>query len=195
MSGAAGKKEEERAEMVKEEQMLLALYEAADVKPELAEDYEAALASFEKEIKRKVPPEYRALLKYNHCNTPFPFPSLGSEELEQQYSYNAQQQVALYRICGLIPFGQIDYDFCWRALDSQTGQILLADLECDEYEVVASSIASYLEFLTTLVKDHKAGKCEGSLSNALFAARDPNKTHIRGAVLRALRQCRDGDED
>eukprot|EP01059_Diplonema_ambulator_P032648 TRINITY_DN64_c2_g2_i3.p2 TRINITY_DN64_c2_g2~~TRINITY_DN64_c2_g2_i3.p2 ORF type:complete len:199 (+),score=48.01 TRINITY_DN64_c2_g2_i3:93-689(+) len=184
--------------MCLEEQLLLELYEAVGEKPVLLEDHEEALQSFEEKIGKELPEGYRAVLRYDHSETPIPLPFLGFEGVGCQYDLDDAQRECLYDGCDLIPFGMIDTLFCWRALDNKTGQILHVDLEQKLYKVEASSLASYLQCLITLAKEHKAGKHEGNIVIVLLRAEDPkaSSVEVRMSLLGAFRlfECDSADE-
>eukprot|EP01059_Diplonema_ambulator_P026630 TRINITY_DN439_c2_g1_i2.p1 TRINITY_DN439_c2_g1~~TRINITY_DN439_c2_g1_i2.p1 ORF type:complete len:290 (+),score=103.36 TRINITY_DN439_c2_g1_i2:573-1442(+) len=165
-----------------EEVLLFELYEAAGLEPpKLLEDHEQKLKDFEKEIHMKVPKQYRALMKYNH-EGPFLISSLDSEEISQQYSYNSEHKRGIYIRCNLIPFGQIDYDFCFKVWDAQTGHIILLDLECRVIQLLASSIANYLEHLLTLTRRHMASGKKEDLRSVISYSSFPKTAKMRPFV-------------
>eukprot|EP01059_Diplonema_ambulator_P032646 TRINITY_DN64_c2_g2_i1.p1 TRINITY_DN64_c2_g2~~TRINITY_DN64_c2_g2_i1.p1 ORF type:complete len:248 (+),score=90.92 TRINITY_DN64_c2_g2_i1:84-827(+) len=192
-----GKDAKRARTMCLEEQLLLELYEAVGEKPVLLEDHEEALQNFEEEIGKKLPEGYRAVLKYKNREYRFPLPDLDDDEgLSCQYNYNDVQKEDVYDGCDLIPFGIIDCDFCWRALDNVTDQILYVDLESKLYKAIASSLASYLQCLITLAKEFKAGKHEGEeLWSVLSSAEDPNASEVRQELFSVFKRVRGISDD
>jgi hypothetical protein len=149
--------------------------------------HEEAVQELETELELKLPTGVRELLKLSDgCEADGPmshpmklFPSI-AEIREQFYDgLKAEDNTpVMYRRLGLLPFGDIATDDCYRVLDLESGIILLLQDE-DGHHMEADSLPALLEAYRLAVASN--------------AGKQWNRTHIYDALNQTLQDqpCRE----
>eukprot|EP00656_Telonema_subtile_P024202 TRINITY_DN2615_c0_g1_i5.p1 TRINITY_DN2615_c0_g1~~TRINITY_DN2615_c0_g1_i5.p1 ORF type:complete len:196 (-),score=33.16 TRINITY_DN2615_c0_g1_i5:4-591(-) len=83
-----------------------------------------------KEIEVAVPEQVRALLAYTNGARVFDMWVPSTEEMVEHWGYN-EAYPPVYTRHKALPWGMIDYDFCWRVLDRE-GRVWLVGGECEQ---------------------------------------------------------------
>eukprot|EP00656_Telonema_subtile_P024200 TRINITY_DN2615_c0_g1_i1.p1 TRINITY_DN2615_c0_g1~~TRINITY_DN2615_c0_g1_i1.p1 ORF type:complete len:192 (+),score=46.18 TRINITY_DN2615_c0_g1_i1:153-728(+) len=103
-----------------------------------------------KEIEVAVPEQVRALLAYTNGARVFDMWVPSTEEMVEHWGYN-EAYPPVYTRHKALPWGMIDYDFCWRVLDRE-GRVWLVDGECEQVED-SGTLEGMLECLVKQLED------------------------------------------